>query len=229
LQHFCPAIENLSPSTIFTPYSSSLPHGAAMKPSLTGLRFGGGIVKSMFAALTRGSSSRRPIRTLYLGIGIVSALFAPLCPASAGAALECPETGKGAVPALISPVQAKILAAGGYDLGNETNELITRLRAERPGMSFAEITNELMAAYCPIIASTSLSPEAKLTRLNTFGALVRERLASEIMTPESSILAVVPLTPDVYRALRNKAEQAGKVPSEFMSAILTQAAAEPQN
>ena len=85
-----------------------------------------------------------------------------------------------------------------------------------------------MAAYCPLIAATSLTPEAKLERLNTFGALVRKRLASETLAPGSSILAAVPLTPDVYRALRNKAEQAGKTPSEFMSAILTKAAAEPE-
>jgi hypothetical protein len=214
---------------MLTPYSSSLPHGTAMKPSFTGLRIGGSIVKPMCAALKRGSSSRRLLPALYLGIGIVSALLVPICQASAGAAFECPETGKGAVPALISPVQAKILAGGGYDLGNETNELIMRLRAERPGISFAEIANELMAAYCPIIAATSLSPEGKLERLNTFEALVRKRLASEDQTVESSILAAVPLTPDVYRALRNKAEQAGKMPSEFMAAILTKAAAEPRN
>jgi len=200
-----------------------------MKSLFTGHRIGGSIVKSMCAALTRASSSGRPIPALYLGIGIAGALLASIWSPSSGAALECPETGKGALPALISPAQAKILAGGGYDLGNETNELIMRLRTERPGISFAEITNELMAAYCPIIAATSLSPEAKLERLNTFEALLRKRLASEDLTVESSILAAVPLTPDVYRALRNKAEQAGKMPSEFMAAILTRAAAEPRN
>ena len=189
------------------------------------LRLGVSIVKPIPAALARTSRNECPMR---FGIAIAIALLVFGCLPSAAAACECPETGKGAVPALISPVQAKILAGGGYDLGNETNELIMRLRTERPGISFAEITNELMAAYCPIIAATSLSPEAKLERLNTFGALVRERLASETLTPESSILAAVPLTPDVYRALRNKAEQAGKMPSEFMAAILTKAAAEPR-
>ena len=189
------------------------------------LRLGLSIVNPIPAALARTSRNECPM-CFGIAIAIALLLFGSL--PSAAAAFECPETGKGAVPALISPVQAKILAGGGYDLGNETNELIMRLRTERPGISFAEITNELMAAYCPIIAATSLSPEAKLERLSTFGAHVRERLASETLTPESSILAAVPLTPDVYRALRNKAEQAGKMPSEFMAAILTKAAAEPR-
>jgi hypothetical protein len=45
------------------------------------------------------------------------------------------------------------------------------------------------------------------------------------MPPPSAILANVLLTPDVYRALRNKADQTGQTPSEFMAALLTKAAA----
>jgi hypothetical protein len=209
----------------FQALQQQLGDGTAMNTTPISLRLGVSIVKPVPAALARTSRDERPIR---FGIAIAIALLVFGCLPSAGVAFECPETGKGAVSPLIPPIQAKILAGGGYDLGNETNELIMRLRTERPGISFAEITNELMAAYCPIIAATSLSPEAKLERLNTFGTLVRERLASETLTSESSILAAVPLTPDVYRALRNKAEQAGKMPSEFMSAILTKAAAEPE-
>ncbi|MFY9639437.1 MAG: hypothetical protein WCD20_02275 [Rhodomicrobium sp.] len=184
-----------------------------------------GIAKGVPAAPAR-KGPRGPVPALYLGL--VSALLVFGCPASAGAAFECPEIGKGAVPALISPVEAKILAEGGEpDQANEVNELIVRLKAERRGISFDEITNELMAAYCPIVAGTSLSTEAKSDRLNTFGALVRKSLASETLAPGSSIVAMVPLTLDAYRALLAKAGQAGKTPSEYMSAILTKAAAEP--
>ncbi len=186
------------------------------------------ILKRMPAALARVSPNGRAIPALHFGIKLLSALLIFGCSPSAGAAFECAETGEGAVPALISPVQARILAGGGLDLANEVNELIVRLKAERPGISFEEITNELIAAYCPFIAATSLSSEAKLDRVDSFGALVRKRLASETLAPGSSILATVPVTPDVYRALRSKADQAGKTPSELMSAILTKAAAEPR-
>ncbi len=192
------------------------------------LRLSGGIAKPIPAALARRPPNGRQIPALHFGIKIVSALLVFGWLPSAGAAFECPKTGKEAVAALISPVQARILAGGGQDLSNEVGELIVRLKGERPGISFEDITNELMAAYCPVIAATSLSPEAKSDRLNEFGALVRKRLASETLAPGSSILATVPLTPDVYRSLRNKADQAGKTPSEFMSAILTKAAAEPE-
>ena len=192
------------------------------------LRLGVNIMKPMPSALARTSPAGSPIPVLHFRIAMVSALLVFGCLPSAGAAFECPETGKGAVPSLLSPDQASILAGGGYDQANEINELIVRLKAERPGISFEEVTNELMAAYCPFVAATSLTPEVKLDHLNTFGALVRKRLASETLAPGSSILATVPLAPEVYRALRNKAEQAGKKPSEFMSAILTKAAAEPE-
>lgn len=186
------------------------------------IRFG-----SSGGALARASPHTRPVRALCFAIKLVSAFLVFGCSPSAGAAFECPETGKGAVPALISPAQAKLLAGEGLDQANEVNELIVRLKAERPGVSFDEITNELMAAYCPIVAGTSLSAEAKLDRLNTFGALVRKRLASETLAPGSSIVAMVPLTLDAYRALLAKAGKARKTPSEYMSAILTKAAAEP--
>jgi hypothetical protein len=143
-------------------------------------------------------------------------------------ALECPETGKGAVPALIAPAQEKLLAAGGEDMANEVNELIARLKDSQPGISIEEITNELVAAYCPIITRTSLSAEAKQNRVDTFGALVRKRLASETLAPGSSILATVPLSLKTYRALEEMAGKAGKNPDEYMSSILTKAAAEPE-
>jgi len=134
------------------------------------------------------------------------------------------------MPALISPAQAKILAGGeaDLDLANQINELIVRLKAERPGISVGEITNQLLAVYCPAIAATSLSDEAKANRFNTFGALVTKRLASETLAPGSTIAATVPLTPEVYRALRSRAEKAGKTPSELTPAILARAAAEPE-
>ena len=160
------------------------------------------------------------------GVGLTGILLAWAAPLHA-AGLECPDHGPGAVPALVSPSQARVLiAGGGADIGNEIGELIFRLRAGHPGISYGELTNELIAAYCPLIAAEQpLSAQEKLNRLQKFIVLVRERLSPEIMPPPSAILANVLLTPDVYRALRNKADQTGQTPSEFMAALLTKAAA----
>lgn len=158
-------------------------------------------------------------------LGLVGAIAVLLAWTGAvcAAGLECPQTGAGEVPALVSPVQAKVLiASGGVDIANEISELIVRLRAKNPGISYGELTNELIAAYCPLVsAEPSPSAQEKLNRLQTFTALVRERLSSEIKPAVSAVLAQVLLTPEVYRALRDKADKAGQTPSEFMAAVLT--------
>ncbi|MGO9472900.1 MAG: hypothetical protein ACLPWS_05740 [Rhodomicrobium sp.] len=101
-----------------------------------------------------------------LWVELLSALLVFAWTGSAEA-LECPEIGKGAVARLISPAQARVLAGGGAaDLGNEINEIILRLKSERPGISFGDITNELIAVCCPLIDRTSLSAEAKRDRLS---------------------------------------------------------------
>jgi hypothetical protein len=179
------------------------------------------VLKNSKARLARSAIRRGGVTLLgaFLIFGSASAK---------ASALECPETGKGAVPALITPAQEKLLAAGGEDMANEVNELIARLKDRQPGISIEEITNELVAAYCPIISRTSLSTEVKRDRVDTFGALVRKRLASETLAPGSSILATVPLSLKTYRALQEMAGKAGEKPDEYMASILTRAAAEQQ-
>ena len=101
------------------------------------------------------------------------------------------------------------------------------LKAKRPGISYAGLTNAAIAAYCPLVANApSLSAQEKLNQIQKFDALLREQLSSEIAPQVSSILAQVPLSLDVYRALREKADDAGQTPSQFMAALLTKAAGE---
>jgi hypothetical protein len=112
-------------------------------------------------------------------------------------------------------------------MANEIGELIVRLKTERPKITYAGLTNELIAAYCPVLsAETSIGTEEKLDRLRKFEAILRERLSSEILPPGSQVLTNVALEPEVYRTLRDTAQQSGQTPSEFITAILNKAASE---
>jgi len=98
----------------------------------------------------RSESRLRFLRLL--GAVLTFVWAGPLC----AAGLECPEIGAGAVPALISPTQAKLLfAGGGVDMANEIGELIARLKQERPGITYGTLTNELIAAYCSVLSNDS--------------------------------------------------------------------------
>jgi hypothetical protein len=90
-------------------------------------------------------------------IRFVFALFMLLCCSaqqSDGAEnLECPEKGSGSSPDLFG-------AAGGglstienrADLANEINEAINTLQIASPNISWSEVQNVLIAAYCHVVA-----------------------------------------------------------------------------
>jgi hypothetical protein len=151
-------------------------------------------------------------------------LLAGFAVSAQAAGIECPEIGKDAV--VLSSSQTRLFTSGSdIDLANEISELIVSLKAKRPGISYAGLTNAAIAAYCPLVANApSLSAQEKLNKIQKFVVLLREQLSSEIESQVSSILAQVPLSLEVYRALREKADDAGQTPSQFMAALLTKAA-----
>jgi hypothetical protein len=96
-------------------------------------------------------------------------------PARAHAAgLECPEIGSpGAVSNLLTDVQTKLMASGNsVDLANEINDLVNKLQIEKPNLSYTELTDALIAAYCPVIANqANLTASEKWRRMRHFDRL----------------------------------------------------------
>jgi len=141
--------------------------------------------------------------------------------------LECPEVGRSAVPDLFADSrQAELVTSGNsVDVANEIYDLINRLQIEQPNISYTDLTNVLVAAYCPAVASKrGLSAAEKWQRMQQFDAILRQQLAANMMPAGSQIIANVPLPPAVYRALRSQAASVNQTPAQLMGAILTQAA-----
>jgi len=139
------------------------------------------------------------------------------------AGLDCPDAAS--VSNLLTDGQAKLLAAGtSIDIANEIDDLINKLQREKPGISYADVTDILIAAYCPLVADqTSLSAAEKWRRMRAFDTLLQQQL-SGMMPAGSLIIARVPLPPSVYSELRSQAASAGQTPSQLMTAILSRAA-----
>jgi hypothetical protein len=155
-------------------------------------------------------------------------LFVGTSPTSVNAAaLECPETGHTGVPDLTGdPTRAKLLVGGsGIDLANEISELINEVQLKEPGISNTDLTNGLIAAYCPLVAQASgLTSAQRWTQMHRFIRLLQQLLAANDLPPGSMIIAKVPVLPAVYRQLRSQAETTGQTPSQLMASILTAAA-----
>ena len=160
-------------------------------------------------------------------IFLVSGVLGGLPTRGHTAGLDCPEMGgPGAVSNLISAVQAKLVTSGNsVDVANEMNDLINKLQVEKPNISYAELTDALVAAYCPAVANmANLTASEKWRRMRQFDTILQRQLAANMMPPGSLIIANVPLPPAVYRELRSQAASIGQTPAQLMTAILSRAA-----
>jgi hypothetical protein len=142
------------------------------------------------------------------------------------AGLDCPEVGPGAVPNLLGGAQAKLMLTGrSADLANVISDLINRLQIEKPNISYLDLTNVLIAAYCPVVAGqANLTSAEKWQRMRQFDAVLQQQLAANTLPPGTLIVAHVPLPPAVYRELRSQAASVGQSPAQLMAVILSRAA-----
>jgi len=164
-------------------------------------------------------------------IGLVLALFILLCGStghSYGAEnLECPEIGSRWVPELIGDASGGGLFAtdNRVDLANEINESINRLQIASPNISWADVQNVLIAAYCRVVTRTpGLAAAEKWDRMRQFDNVLERQIAANMMPVGALIIANVPLAPDVYRELRRQAASSNQTIAQLMAAILTRAA-----
>ncbi|WP_027581187.1 hypothetical protein [Bradyrhizobium sp. Ai1a-2] len=141
--------------------------------------------------------------------------------------LDCPEIGSGSVPDLIGD------ASGGglfttdnrVDLANEINEAINRLQIANPNISWSDVQNVLIAAYCRVVARKSgLAATEKWGRMRQFESILERQIAANMMPAGTLIIANVPLPPDVYRELKKQAVVSNQTMAQLMAAILTRAA-----
>jgi hypothetical protein len=157
---------------------------------------------------------------------LLSGLFVCLPGRGHATGLDCPEIGPGAVPNLLTDAQSKLMMSGdSVDLANEINNLINKLQIEKPNISYAELTNVIIAAYCPVVANmASLTASEKWRRMRQFDTVLQQQIAANTLAPGTLIIANVPLPPAVYRELRSQAAKVDKTPAQLMAAILSRAA-----
>jgi hypothetical protein len=126
---------------------------------------------------------------------IVSALFWSIAfnciPSQSHAAgLDCPELGTIAIPNLFADLQIKLVATGNtVDLANEINDAVNKLQIAQPNISYAELTNVAIAAYCLDLVCARSMQRGKLFRRDSCGWLFVGRLRQSIDCSGGVLLA----------------------------------------
>jgi hypothetical protein len=161
------------------------------------------------------------------GAALALWLFASLPAWAHAQALECPMIDRTAVARLDSAdSQIQRMTFGSdVDLAHEISGLIKVVKDQNPAASYDTIVDTLIAAYCGALArNPNISPAKRWQRIHEFDRVLMQQVADNTMTPDSSIIANVPLPPAVYQTLTNQAKASGQKTVDFLAAILTNAA-----
>jgi hypothetical protein len=111
------------------------------------------------------------------------------------------------------------------ELANEINDAINRLQVSDPNISWSDVQNVLIAAYCRVVArKTGLAAAERWGRMRQFVSVLEQQIAANRLAPGTLLIANVPLAPDVFRELRSQAAASGQTATQLMAAILTRAA-----
>src|SRR5215831_19433036 len=156
---------------------------------------------------------------------LVALLSLLCCSAAQGYAaenLECPEIGPGRAPDLIGDATGGGLFAteNRIELANEINDATNRLQISDPNISWSDVQNVLIAAYCRVASrKAALTAAERWDRMRQFVSVLEQQIAANRL-----LIANVPLPPDVFRELRSQAAASGQTTTQLMAAILTRAA-----
>jgi hypothetical protein len=154
-------------------------------------------------------------------------LGGPTAQSQAAGKLECPEIGAGHVPDLIGDTTGAGLVSmtSRAELTNEINGAINRLQIADPNISWTDVQNTLIAAYCRVVADApGLTVSEKWRRMRQFDRIVEQQIAGDALPAGSLIIANVPLPPAVFRELRSQAAAVHLTSAQFMADILARAA-----
>jgi hypothetical protein len=140
--------------------------------------------------------------------------------------LECPEIGSGSIPDLFGAAGDGLFTTENrVDLANEINEAINTLQIASPNISWSEVQNALIAAYCHVVArKPGLAAAEKWSLMRQFDSVLERQIAANMMPTGTLIIANVPLPPNVYRELKRQALVSKQTAAQLMTAILTRAA-----
>jgi len=161
--------------------------------------------------------------------GSVVALSSP--PTDAAPAVECPVVGAAGVANVLPDWKDGDFPLDADDVTTieKIDAIIRRVQKDQPGVSFPSLVNSLTAAYCPIVAEQPDRTDAqKRAQLVRFDKILEQRIAAASALSDDQILAQVPLSESVMRAVTAAAVAAHETPARYMADVLAKSVAVPK-
>jgi hypothetical protein len=123
-----------------------------------------------------------------------STLALPVYASEASRTFDCPQVGPGGDPSL-DPAAIAALSGRIGQRWTAYATLVASYKARHPDAGTADIVNNLVAAYCPIVAETTASDEAKRMSVKRFALNITgyvSRMSSAQAVPDVGIIWATP-------------------------------------
>lgn len=170
--------------------------GMPAMPSFGGSMDDGAVADVINYVRTNWGNTAAPNATRELVAAWRSTLALPVYASDAARRFDCPDVGQGGAGGLDPGIIA--------DLGGEVARrsvayatLVDKYKAQNPDATMADIVNNLVAAYCPVVANSAGSDEAKSLALKRFALNVTSYLSNQSVVaeaePDTGIIWAVPV------------------------------------
>jgi len=156
-------------------------------------------------------------------------LALPLYASDPARRFDCPNVGQGGY----ADLDPSLIAALGGEMAQRSvayATLVQKFKAQHPGAGMADIVNNLVAAYCPIVAGSAMSDQAKSMTLKRFALNITSYLSDQSVAetePDVGIIWAVPAgyslaerDPGWQPALKCPPNDNSRVPQALVTAAL---------
>ncbi len=161
-------------------------------------------------------------------VALVSAagMGGALLTSTSAAGFACPDTTAAGVPGTAPSLPDLYSGANDITAGNRLGELLADLR--QSGMKPALIVDQLIGAYCPLVAADhTLSDKQKADRVRRFAHAVTGLAYGPADSDEVEVLVQTALTPDLLRQVDQAASRVGISRDEWIERAIMQQLAGP--
>jgi mono/diheme cytochrome c family protein len=226
-----PAVIAAKPFDILSVVLQGIPARADLPamPSFAGALNDGDVANLTNFVRTSWGNKAAPNATRALVATWRATLSLPVYASDSARRFDCPDVGQGGDASL----DPKMIAVLGGEMAQRSvayASIIDTYKAQYPDAGMADVVNNLVAAYCPVIARSAMSDQAKSLALKRFALTITSYLSNQAVTeaePDVGIIWAVPLghslaerDPGWQPALKCPANDNSRVPS----ALVTKAA-----
>ena len=226
-----PAVIAAKPFDVLSVVLQGIPARADLPamPSFAGSLNDGDVANLTNYVRTSWGNKGAPNATRALVATWRATLSLPVYASDAARRFDCPDVGQGG-DASLDPNMIAVLGGEMAQRSVAYASMIDTYKAQYPDAGTADVVNNLVAAYCPVIAKSATSDQAKSLALKRFALTITSYLSNQSVTetePDVGIIWAVPLghslaerDPGWQPALKCPANDNSRVPS----ALVTKAA-----